>query len=155
MRAGEPLTGDDAGAGAQRLLAQCGDQVTAHQRDVFREHLEYLQDQGHQLSGDPALIAAAMGGMLSMLAYARPAYSDPAILDAIEQACDSEQIPSQRMVSRAYHDSSFMARLCPVAMIFIPCRKGVSHRPDEYAKPEDIAVGTRILARTLAMLSSA
>jgi ureidoglycolate amidohydrolase len=83
-----------------------------------------------------------------------PATCDPAILDAIEQACEAEQIPTQRMVSRAYHDTSFMARLCPVAMIFIPCRAGVSHRPDEYAKPEDIATGTRILARTLAALST-
>ena len=83
-----------------------------------------------------------------------PATCDPIILDAIQQACDAEQIPSQRMVSRAYHDSSFIARLCPVAMIFIPCRNGVSHRPDEYAKPEDIATGTRILARTLATLST-
>jgi AcrR family transcriptional regulator len=50
---------------------------------VFREHLEYLQGQGHQLPGDPALIAAAMGGMLSMLAYAGPAYSDSGIVDAL------------------------------------------------------------------------
>jgi AcrR family transcriptional regulator len=50
---------------------------------VFREHLEYLQGQGHQLPGDPALIAAAMGGMLSMLAYAQPAYSDSGIVDAL------------------------------------------------------------------------
>ena len=37
------------------------------------------------------------------------------------------------MVSRAYHDSLFMAQLAPVAMIFVPCRGGVSHRPDEFA----------------------
>jgi ureidoglycolate amidohydrolase len=47
-----------------------------------------------------------------------------------------------------------MARVAPVAMIFIPCRAGVSHRPDEYATPESIALGTRILALTLARLAS-
>jgi N-carbamoyl-L-amino-acid hydrolase len=58
------------------------------------------------------------------------------------------------MVSRAYHDSLFMARLAPIAMIFIPCRNGVSHRPDEFAKAEDIALGTRVLAHALAKLAS-
>jgi ureidoglycolate amidohydrolase len=57
-------------------------------------------------------------------------------------------------VSRAYHDSLFMARIAPIAMIFIPCRNGVSHRPDEYAAPTDIALGTRILAQVLAKLAS-
>jgi len=62
---------------------------------VFREHLEYLREQGHVLPGDPTLIAAAMGGMLSMLAYAlppaapddpapgRPGYPDTQILDTL------------------------------------------------------------------------
>jgi ureidoglycolate amidohydrolase len=38
-------------------------------------------------------------------------------------------------------------------MLFIPCRGGVSHRPDEYASPEAIAQGTLILAEALARLS--
>jgi len=59
------------------------------------------------------------------------------------------------MVSRAYHDSLFMARIAPTAMLFIPCRQGYSHRPDEYASPEDIARGTIVLAETLAALSAA
>jgi N-carbamoyl-L-amino-acid hydrolase len=57
------------------------------------------------------------------------------------------------MVSRAYHDSLFMAQIAPISMIFIPCRGGVSHRPDEYAKPADIANGTRVLAAALARLA--
>lgn len=38
-------------------------------------------------------------------------------------------------------------------MIFIPCYKGYSHRPDEYAAPEAIATGIAVLAQTLAHLS--
>jgi N-carbamoyl-L-amino-acid hydrolase len=47
-----------------------------------------------------------------------------------------------------------MARISPIAMIFIPCRGGVSHRPDEYASPGHIASGTRVLAATLGKLAS-
>jgi acetylornithine deacetylase/succinyl-diaminopimelate desuccinylase-like protein len=57
------------------------------------------------------------------------------------------------MVSRAYHDSLFMSRIAPTAMLFIPCHNGYSHRPDEYASPEDIVRGTMVLAETLAALS--
>jgi acetylornithine deacetylase/succinyl-diaminopimelate desuccinylase-like protein len=57
------------------------------------------------------------------------------------------------MVSRAYHDTLFMSRIAPAGMLFIPCRHGYSHRPDEYASPEDISRGTLVLAETLAILS--
>ena len=83
-----------------------------------------------------------------------PAVSDPHILATLEAVCAAEKVPFKKMVSRAYHDTSFMARVAPVAMIFIPCRSGVSHRPDEYATPASIALGTRVLALTLARLSS-
>jgi N-carbamoyl-L-amino-acid hydrolase len=82
-----------------------------------------------------------------------PAHSDPRILEAIEAVCKEQGASFRRMVARAYHDTSFIAPIAPVAMIFMPCRNGVSHRPDEYASPEAIASGTRILAGTLAKLS--
>jgi ureidoglycolate amidohydrolase len=83
-----------------------------------------------------------------------PAQSSEPTVELLEQICREQGIPYKKMVSRAYHDSLFMARLAPIAMIFIPCRDGVSHRADEFAKPEDIALGTRVLAQTLAKLAS-
>jgi N-carbamoyl-L-amino-acid hydrolase len=83
-----------------------------------------------------------------------PAACDEAVLDAIQEAVEASGKSSKRMVSRAYHDSLFVARFAPVAMIFTPCRGGVSHRPDEYASPKWIADGVEVLARTLAHLAA-
>ena len=82
-----------------------------------------------------------------------PAACDREILHALELSATEAGKTYKRMVSRAYHDSLFMARIAPVAMLFIPCRGGVSHRPDEYASPAWIAAGVDVLARTLARLS--
>jgi ureidoglycolate amidohydrolase len=83
-----------------------------------------------------------------------PAECSPAIIGALSEACKKHGFEFLTMPSRAYHDSLFMSRVSPVAMLFIPCRNGYSHRPDEYASPEDIARGTLILAETLASLAS-
>ncbi len=83
-----------------------------------------------------------------------PADCSPAIIEALSQSCRKHELSFMPMVSRAYHDSLFIARIAPVAMLFIPCRNGYSHRPDEYAAPEDIVRGTLVLAETLAALSS-
>ncbi len=83
-----------------------------------------------------------------------PAISSPHIVEVIDEICRGYGIAAKHMVSRAYHDSSFMACIAPIAMIFIPCRNGVSHRPDEYAAPADIARGTLVLASALGKLAS-
>jgi ureidoglycolate amidohydrolase len=82
-----------------------------------------------------------------------PADCAPAIIEVLSQSCHKHELNFLPMVSRAYHDSLFLSRIAPVAMLFIPCRNGYSHRPDEYAAPEDIVRGTLVLAETLAALS--
>jgi ureidoglycolate amidohydrolase len=84
----------------------------------------------------------------------QPAHSSPHIVEVIDGICKGYGLTAKRMVARAYHDSSFVACIAPIAMIFIPCRGGVSHRPDEYAAPADIASGTRVLASVLGKLAS-
>lgn len=83
-----------------------------------------------------------------------PALASPLVVEAIEATCRELKLPCLRMVSRAYHDSLFMARISPMSMIFIPCKDGVSHRPEEFASPEDMEHGIRVLALTLAKLST-
>jgi N-carbamoyl-L-amino-acid hydrolase len=83
-----------------------------------------------------------------------PALCDAELVNTVASVCERLQLPARRMISRAYHDSLFMAQLCPMTMIFIPCRGGVSHRPDEYSSPEQIHQGVRVLAGTLAALAA-
>jgi N-carbamoyl-L-amino-acid hydrolase len=82
-----------------------------------------------------------------------PAQCAPAVVDALVQACEKHEVRFERMISRAYHDSLFMSRISPTAMLFVPSRGGVSHRPDEYSSPEAIAQGVLVLAEALAHLS--
>jgi ureidoglycolate amidohydrolase len=83
-----------------------------------------------------------------------PAESGPTVVTALSEACRKHGFDFLTMTSRAYHDSLFMSRISPVAMLFIPCRNGYSHRPDEYSSPEDIARGALVLAETLATLAA-
>jgi len=83
-----------------------------------------------------------------------PSESAPAVVAALCQACEKHGFSFLTMTSRAYHDSLFMSRIAPVAMLFIPCSHGYSHRPDEYASPQDIGRGALVLAEALATLSA-
>ncbi|WP_395346611.1 Zn-dependent hydrolase [Variovorax sp. UC122_21] len=74
---------------------------------------------------------------------------DGELQDAIEQAAKSLGHPHMRILSAAGHDARHMAPLCPSAMIFIPCRDGVSHAEHEWAEPAHVAAGTDVLLRVL------
>jgi len=82
-----------------------------------------------------------------------PALCAPELVQTVLSVCKDLDLPVKQMISRAYHDSLFMAQICPTTMIFIPCRGGVSHRPDEFSTPEQIAAGVEVLAQTLAKLA--
>jgi N-carbamoyl-L-amino-acid hydrolase len=83
-----------------------------------------------------------------------PAAGDQKTIAIAESVCAELGLRSLRMVSRAYHDSLFMSRVSPTTMIFIPCRNGWSHRPEEFATTEHIASGAEVLAHTMARLSA-
>ncbi len=82
-----------------------------------------------------------------------PAICDPALVALGAEVCDALKFKGRKLISRAYHDTLFMAQICPVTMLFIPCRGGVSHRPDEHSSPEQIRKGVVVLAEMLRRLA--
>ncbi|MEP7328401.1 MAG: Zn-dependent hydrolase [Betaproteobacteria bacterium] len=62
-------------------------------------------------------------------------------------------IASMDIYSAAGHDARFLHAVCPTGMIFVPCKDGISHNPQESATPEDLATGARVLAEALVELA--
>ena len=85
--------------------------------------------------------------------HALPVDFTPLVVDAVESAAAAEALPAMRMPSGAFHDAQFCVPVCPTGMLFVPCRDGVSHNSAEYASPEALAAGTRVLTRALARLA--
>jgi N-carbamoyl-L-amino-acid hydrolase len=78
-----------------------------------------------------------------------PTSTDPHLKELIRESAKDLGLPSLALPSGAGHDGQSIARIAPVAMIFIPSVGGISHSPKEFSRPEDIANGTRVLLRTL------
>jgi hydantoinase/carbamoylase family amidase len=55
----------------------------------------------------------------------------------------------RRMTSGAGHDSIFASKRCPTAMIFVPCKGGVSHHPEEWCEKDDCATGASVLTEAV------
>ena len=108
-----------------------------------------------RIEAETAAICGRRGVKFSLqrLNVDAPAICAPELVRAISEVCGELGLRAKEMISRAYHDSLFMAQLSPTVMLFIPCRGGVSHRPDEYSSPKQIEDGVRVLASTLARLA--
>jgi beta-ureidopropionase / N-carbamoyl-L-amino-acid hydrolase len=77
--------------------------------------------------------------------YAPPVAFDPECIEAVRQAAGKLGLSAREIVSGAGHDAVYMARAVPTAMVFVPCRDGISHAEVEYASPEACADGANVL----------
>jgi beta-ureidopropionase / N-carbamoyl-L-amino-acid hydrolase len=77
--------------------------------------------------------------------YAPPVAFDAGCIDAVRQAAGKLGLSAREIVSGAGHDAVYMARAVPTAMIFVPCKDGISHAEVEYASPEACADGANVL----------
>jgi allantoate deiminase len=79
----------------------------------------------------------------------------PTLRAHLQQAAESRQGPTPLLVSGAGHDAAIMAHLGPTGMLFVRCRDGLSHHPDEWASPEDIEMGVAVLVDAIVALGNA
>jgi len=86
--------------------------------------------------------------------HALPVAFSPQVIDAVERAAIDQGSSHMRLPSGAFHDAQFVVPVCPTGMVFVPCRKGISHNPAEYSEPRHLTAGTKVLAQTLAELAA-
>ena len=78
----------------------------------------------------------------------------PDLTTQLETSLRRVQGRSLRLVSGAGHDAVVMSELTAVAMLFVRCRGGLSHHPDEYASPADLGVAVDVLVDFLSRVGS-
>ena len=81
-----------------------------------------------------------------------PTLTDPKLQEVIRQAAEALDLSYARMPSGAAHDAQNMAHVAPSALIFVPSVGGISHSPEEYTRPRDVANGANLLLQTLIRL---
>ena len=81
-----------------------------------------------------------------------PAPTNKFIQEQVAASAKDLALSSMVMPSGAGHDSQDMATIAPTGMVFVPSKKGVSHAPDEFTSPQDMANGASVLLRTILKL---
>jgi N-carbamoyl-L-amino-acid hydrolase len=81
-----------------------------------------------------------------------PARADPNFQVAIRAAAKSLGLATTDLPSLAGQDAQEIARIAPMAMIFVPSKDGVSHSPKEFTSWQDVANGTEVLYRSILLL---
>ncbi|MBB3572015.1 N-carbamoyl-L-amino-acid hydrolase [Rhizobium sp. BK491] len=82
-----------------------------------------------------------------------PGQFDMTIVDVIDNACERLGVSNMKLVSGAFHDALFVSRVAPTAMIFVPCRDGISHNEAEFVTSEHIEIGAKVLLETALSLA--
>lgn len=79
---------------------------------------------------------------------------NPHLTQIVESAIAGQQAVVPKLFSGAGHDAVVMASHCPTAMLFVRCKGGLSHHPDEYASPGDLAAALEASIRFVTLLAS-
>ncbi len=94
-----------------------------------------------------AEVAADIGLQLSLeqISDTAPVAFDAGCVAAVKRACEQLGVTHQFITSGAGHDACYVANRVPTAMLFAPCKDGISHHESESAEPEDLEAVSNVL----------
>jgi N-carbamoyl-L-amino-acid hydrolase len=78
-----------------------------------------------------------------------PVSFDTDCIACVRDGASAAGLSAREIVSGAGHDAGYVSRVAPSAMIFVPCRGGISHNEAEYAAPEHCAAGAQVLLQAV------
>jgi N-carbamoyl-L-amino-acid hydrolase len=86
---------------------------------------------------------------VEQVVYFPPVAFDAALVDLVRESARRTGVQALDIVSGAGHDAVHVARTAPTAMIFVPCKDGISHNEIEDAKPEHLSAGANVLLQAM------
>lgn len=130
--------------------------VTAPSRNVvagevrfsldLRHHDDHLLDEmEHAVHRRLNAINGEISSKVTPIWVSPSVQFDTDCISAIRKAAENSGLHWRKIVSGAGHDAVNISRIAPTAMIFVPCKDGLSHNPAESATPEDCAAGAQVL----------
>ena len=86
---------------------------------------------------------------VEQVVYFPPQPFDAALVDSVREGARQAGLSVMDVVSGAGHDAVYVARTAPAAMIFVPCKDGISHNEIEDAQPEHLRAGAQVLLHAM------
>lgn len=123
----------------------------SERRDAMEEFVALLDD---------FTLAAAKEENVERLRFSRlsdtmPVACNERLRGLLDQGAQSLELKSMPIASGAGHDAAFIAHIAPAAMVFVPCKDGKSHSPEEWAEPEAIAAGAAVILEAVRRFDAA
>ena len=120
-------------------------------RDLDAAKIEHMRERTQQRFAD---IDREEGTttVCTEVNHIEPALADRGIQATIRAAARSADLATMDLPSGAVHDAGEISRLAPMGMIFVPSHAGISHAPQEFTAPGDVANGVEVLYRTILLL---
>ncbi len=119
--------------------------------DLRADNNETLAAMVATLQTEAAVIAqkGQVSIEMNQTVYFPPAAFAKPLVDAVRDSATEMGMSAMDAVSGAGHDAVYMARVAPTAMIFIPCKDGISHNEIEDASPDHIEAGCNVLLHAM------